>query len=188
MAIWENISKKAAETTAKAVQQAKVLSETARLSGLISTEEKNLEAEFAQLGKRYLELHADDYENEFGGIISAIQESKRKIADYQVQIQDVKGVIRCEKCGAEIAKGSVFCSCCGAPVPTVAATADTSCKCPKCGAEVDAGACFCITCGQPLNQELLKPDTQPVCPVCGMTVDGNSAFCTACGAKICQEE
>ena len=188
MAIWENISKKASETTAKAVQQAKVLSETARLSGLVSTEEKNLESEFAQLGKRYLELHADDYENEFSGIISAIQESKRKIADYQTQIQDVKGVIRCEKCGAEIAKGSIFCSCCGAPVPSVAANADASCKCPKCGAEVDAGARFCTACGHTLNQELPKPDTKSVCPACGATVEENSAFCTSCGAKIGQEE
>lgn len=151
MALWDNISKKASETTAKAVQQAKILSETTRLNGLVSDEEKKITNNYYQIGKLYAAMHQNDYEEEFAGMIAAIAESEQKVKAYRMQIQNLKGVIRCENCGAEVAKGVAFCSACGSAMPKVEAVDSSKyTKCARCGAVVEKGMRFCTSCGEPM--------------------------------------
>lgn len=210
MALWDNLSKKASETTAKAVQQAKILSETARLNGLISDEEKKINSNYYQIGKLYASIHANDYEDPFAGMIVAVADSEQKIGVYRAQIQDIKGVIRCEKCGAEVAKGAAFCSACGAAM-LVAAPVDISKfdKCVNCGATVDKGMRFCTSCGKPMSAPIIPAATQteasaePIaiaptqisdvqpeepakrfCTHCGAAVDVEMRFCTECGKPM----
>ena len=101
MAFWDNLTQKASQTTAKAVQKAKDLSEVAKLNSLITSEEGKINNTYSQIGKLYMSLHLQDYEDEFSGMINSIIESEQKIRDYQQQIQDIKGVQKCPNCGAE---------------------------------------------------------------------------------------
>lgn len=65
MAFWDNLSQKASETTAKAVQRAKEMSDIARLNSMISEEETKINNIYYQVGKLYVAMHPQDHEEEF---------------------------------------------------------------------------------------------------------------------------
>ena len=119
MAFWDNLSKKASEAADKVAQQAKVISETAKLNGAVSEEERKINTNYSEIGKLYVSLHKDDCEEAFAAMIAAIAESEAKIAEYKEQIKTVKGVVVCEKCNAEMPRGTAFCSACGTAMPKV---------------------------------------------------------------------
>lgn len=119
MAIWDNITKKASALTEKAVQQARDLSEVAKLHGQLAEAEKIANDSYAQLGRLYAAAHPEDCEEGFGELMAAAAKAEQTIKSLRRQIQDVKGVTTCEKCGAEVAKDAAFCSACGAEIPKV---------------------------------------------------------------------
>lgn len=190
MPFWDNLSKKATETTAKAMQKAKDFSDITRLNGQISEEETKINNAYLAIGRLYVEVHSGDAEPQFSTWISSIQESLSKINTYRRQVQDIKGVQRCEKCGAEVAAGSAFCNSCGAPMPKVEVTApQNGIACKNCGAIVQPGMKFCTSCGTPVDEapsqpEAISESTEKVCPNCGSVSKDNSAFCTECGTKL----
>ena len=199
MALWDSISKKASETTAKAIQQAKILSETAKLNGLISDEEAKINSNYLQIGKLYYAVHQQNPEEGFAPMLIAIAEAERKIQEYRQQIQQIRGVTRCANCGAEVAKGVAFCSTCGAAIAK-AEPAAMECyeTCTSCGAQVEKGMRFCTECGKPMVQAaVLEPDDaekiEPapnirVCTNCGTQIEEGMLFCTECGTKYEDQE
>lgn len=193
MALWDNLNKKVTETTGKAAQQARIWSETSRLNSLISDEESKVSNSYCQIGKLYIRIHQNSCEEEFADLAASIAKSEEKIKQYRKQIQDIKGVVRCEKCGAEVAKGVAFCSSCGAPIPKVE-KADDSVRCENCGTMVKPGARFCTSCGKPMTAPVMV-DALPaevteesgsgrLCPKCGAKAEADTLFCTECGAKL----
>lgn len=189
MALWDDLSKKASETTAKAVQQAKIFAETSKLNGMISDEEKKIDGNYYQIGKLYAATYRSNPDEAFAGMLAAITESEEKIQQYRMQILQVKGVLLCEKCGAEVAKGVAFCTGCGSPMPkTEPSVSDTHNKCASCGAMVEKHMRFCTSCGKPMAvpapQPVPQPATQRTCPTCGHVLSPDVAFCTECGTKL----
>lgn len=197
MTFWNNISQKASETTAKAVQKAKEMSDIARLNSMISEEETKINNNYYQLGKLYVTMHSNDHEEEFAGMIDSIAEAEEKIKNYRQQIQDIKGVVRCSQCGAEVQSGVAFCSSCGAPIPKIEKPVpDDSIRCESCGSIIKRGMRFCTTCGKPISEAYsineadspaeihTEEDTQKICPACGAKMEPDLAFCTECGTKL----
>ena len=117
MAIWDDITKKAAALSEKAVKQAKDLSEVAKLKLQIVEAEKAAEDAYAKLGRLYAAAHAEDCEEAFASEMAAAVNAEQTIKTLRSQLWDAKGVTVCEKCGAEMAKGAAFCSACGAEIP-----------------------------------------------------------------------
>ena len=151
MAFWENLGKKASETTAKAIQQAKDFAEVTKLNGLISDEEKKIEGIYRELGKMYIEIHRCDPDEKLSELVAKIAEAEQAIKKYRGQIQDIKGIVLCTKCGAEVAKDASFCSICGTAVPKPEPAEPTdplnTMKCSNCGAPAKEGMRFCTACG-----------------------------------------
>ena len=117
MAIWDDITKKAAALSEKAVKQAKDLSEVAKLKMQIVEAEKAANDAYAQLGRLYAAAHGSDCEEAFASEMAAAVNAEQTIKALKAQLHDAKGVIVCEKCGAEVAKDAAFCSTCGAELP-----------------------------------------------------------------------
>lgn len=202
MAFFENLGKKASETTAKVMQKTQEMTEISRINGLISEEEKKLSGAYYQIGKLYVSVHGSDNEPDFAGMVDTVLESEKKILEYKKQIQDIKGIQRCSHCGAEIPKGVAFCSSCGAPVPNAEnIVPDDSVRCENCGAMVKRGMRFCTSCGKPMNLSSASatPDVTPsaestsseestsgekTCPKCGAVIATDASFCTECGTKL----
>lgn len=195
MAFFDKLSKTVTEASQKTIAKTKELADTSRLNSLISDEEKTITNQYFQIGKLYASLHKDDYEEDFAGMIAAIADAEAKIRDYKKQIQDIKGVQRCEKCGAEVANGAAFCSSCGATMPKIQApVAVDVVKCENCGTEVKKGMRFCTSCGKPMQSAPVVTAVEPeatveiaqekVCPNCGAKIEDGVAFCTECGTKL----
>lgn len=79
MAFWDNLSQKASETTVKAMQKAKEMSDIAKLNSMISEEETKINNTYYQIGKLYVAMHSHDYEEEFAGMITTIGEADEKL-------------------------------------------------------------------------------------------------------------
>lgn len=145
MAFFDDLGKKISQAGQTAVQKTKDFGEITKINSVISDEEKNIERAYRELGKLYFEHHATDPEEAFAPLVKNIRSSAQKIIDCRNQIKDLRGVVCCEKCGAEIPNNVSFCSACGAPAPKIAVPEQP--KCPKCGAIASADTVFCTSCG-----------------------------------------
>ncbi len=193
MAFFEKLSKTVTEASQKTIAKTKELADISRLNSMISEEEKNITNQYFQIGKLYVSIHKDNFEEDFAGMISAIADSEVKIKDYKKKIQEIKGVQRCEKCGAEVPNGAAFCSSCGAAMPKFQANGSIDyVKCENCGMDVKKGMRFCTSCGKPMEAVVAPAAKEPVveipadkyCPNCGTRLEDGLAFCTECGTKL----
>ena len=196
MDFFDKLSKTVTEASQKTIAKTKELADTSRLNSMISEEEKVITNQYFQIGKLYVSIHKDDFEDDFAGMIGVVAEAESKIRDYKKQLQDIKGVQRCEKCGAEVPNGAAFCSSCGATMLKILAPVSTDyIKCKNCGTEVKKGMRFCTSCGKPMEAVKAAPaapvtdqtaivEQEKVCPNCGAKVEDGLAFCTECGAKL----
>lgn len=200
MAFLDNLSKRATETTARAMQKAQELSEVSRINAQISEEEKKVNATYYQIGKLYVSLHGLNGEDAFQGMVTAVLEGEQKIAEYRKRIEDVKGVQRCTACGAVVPQGIAFCSTCGAALPKSESDIDDdTVRCESCGTMVKRGMRFCTTCGKPMSLPTV-PDVpsapsagedaasaasgKKFCANCGAENEGDTLFCVECGTKL----
>ena len=158
MAFFDEIGKKITKTGQDVMQKTKDTAETLRLGGLVSDEEKRINAWMTQLGNAYFTLHASDPEPQLEALIASIRESQEKIAEYNEQIKKLKGVAVCPQCGREVAHGATFCSSCGASLQQSAQE-------------------------QPASEQT-QQSAEPICPKCGAKLPPDAAFCTVCGNKL----
>lgn len=199
MAFFDELGKKISQTGQSAVKKTKDMAEVAKINSMISDEEKSINNNYYQIGKLYTSMHANDCESDFKGMIDSICESEKKIAEYKEQVQLIKGVVKCEKCGGEVSINSAFCNSCGAPMPkrvSVQQQDESMVKCSKCGKYVKKGMRFCTSCGNPMQQSTNVPSVAEVvenqiekihrrCPNCGFeTDDHETIFCNECGTKM----
>ena len=200
MAFFDDLGKKISQAGQSAVQKTKDMTDTVRINGAISEEEKKIDSYYYQIGKLYYAMHKTDYESDFAGMMAALQESEAKIREYRQQLQEIKGTVLCERCGTEVSGDAAFCNACGNPMPkmSAAAVAPNQIRCSGCGAILDKSMRFCTTCGtpvadavqppvQPRVQPPVQPPVQPTgiaCPNCGTVVEEDMAFCTECGTRV----
>lgn len=119
MAFFDDLGKKISQAGQNAVQKGKELADIARINSAISDEERKINDSYCEIGKLYFSLRGENPDVDFAALVAGIHESGNKIAEYRQQIKDIKGVVCCEKCGAEVSSNAAFCSSCGAPMPVV---------------------------------------------------------------------
>lgn len=187
VAFFDDLGKKLSQAGQSAVQKTKDMTDIARMNAAITEEEKKIDAHYYQIGKLYAVLHAKDPESEFAGAVKAILDSARKIAEYRKEIQDIRGIVVCEKCGAQIPDQASFCNVCGTPLAGKSPE-DAGVVCAGCGKVVPKGTRFCSHCGLPAAP---APESAPeitpnarLCPQCGSAMEADMAFCSECGTKL----
>lgn len=154
MAFWDNFEKKATDATANVMSKVKGVSDITRLNSMVTEEENRIKDIYFKIGQTYVELHGQDNDPGFSGLLNALKASQLKIEKYKQEIMDIKGVQKCERCGAEVQNGASFCMSCGAPIPKVQPQpVNTGRICKKCGAQVAPTARFCTSCGTPYVEE-----------------------------------
>lgn len=111
-----NVGKKIKQTGQDVTQKTKVTTETFKVNNMISDEEKSINSAYSQIGKIYYENFGENPDPLFSQKIAEINESRKKIAEYNERIKQLKGVAQCPNCGEEITSGAAFCSSCGSPM------------------------------------------------------------------------
>lgn len=204
MGFFDDFGKKVTDVSQKAVQKTQEISEVSRVNSSISQNENKINNVYYQIGKLFVSIYGNDCKPEFAGMVATIAELEQQNITYRKQIQDIRGIQHCEKCGAEVFKGVAFCSFCGAAMPKIdkQVASDNCVKCSDCGAMVKKGMRFCTACGQiliqsgiasadaeekksfGLTEENLLETTERECMNCGAKVPDDSVFCTECGTRL----
>ena len=185
MAFLDDINK----MMSNASKKTKDMADSAKINSAMTEEEKKINNLYYQVGKLYVSLHPTDYEQEFGGMMAQIAECESKLSNYRQQLQLIKGVVPCSKCGADVARNSVFCPNCGNEMPKSENGIELE-KCVSCGNFVAKGLRFCTYCGKPMATQAVVAPVQMaepaigVCPGCGSPVPAENDFCTECGTKV----
>ena len=163
MAFFDNIGRKVSEAGQKMIQKTGEMSDTSRLNAQINDEEKKINAAYLQIGKLYASLHRDAPEPEFASLVQSVGDSEETIRACREQIQRIKGVRSCPKCGAEVSASSAFCALCGAPMPAEKpAVSGDVLVCASCGTILEQGMRFCTNCGRPVAKTAPAPVVPPV--------------------------
>lgn len=152
MAIFDNLGKKITDKTQNVARGAKEFTDVARLNSLISDEQRKIAGLYDQLGKLYYQTAESDPDTALGRICLAIDASNQRIAKHNEEINQIKGLRRCSKCGADVPLTSAFCGECGTKLESAQAQSTQEIKptkfCAYCGAEISDKVAFCTSCGQ----------------------------------------
>ena len=177
MAFWSDLGKKISDTTQSVVEKTKTSTDTLRLNGLISDEERNVQRIYAEIGRKYMELHGADGDPDFAGLMQEYQTSKAKMEEYRSQIRRNKHLLICAGCGAEIPETVLYCTRCGAENPVGKRLAEEQRQreeAERAAREADL-------------QAAAVPPTEPqpeFCARCGQPRTAGAMFCTFCGAQF----
>lgn len=184
MAIFERIGKGVADMGQGVAQQTKNFAEVNRINGLIADMKQRETALICEIGRAYYELHKDEAGSEFADKLSRLREMEIQLEMWNEQIKQLRGVIKCRNCGANIQKGMQFCSACGMKVE------EQQC-CSNCGKPVPEGVRFCVNCGAkmpgvaPTAEDGTKYEAhEKYCLKCGTRISEQDCFCPECGVRV----
>lgn len=155
MDIFERMGKKLAGVGQGAAQQVKNATDVARLGSEISGKERAIVKLYTEIGRAYYDRHKDDPAGEELETMAAISVLYDEIAQCRETMKEIKGIINCPACGAEVPAHSLFCSTCGEKIPPTAVLARDDTQgtkiCPNCHANVNSENKFCIHCGTKMD-------------------------------------
>lgn len=150
MAFFEQIGKRLTDAGQNVAQQTKDLADVTKLNTAISDKEKKISQLFLLVGQSYYERHKNDDTAEELEKIAEINAMYAEILTNREKIKQIKGVVKCESCGADVPLNATFCNACGTKVNRAEPTKKSSeevCVCPNCQAIVEKGNLFCNHCG-----------------------------------------
>ena len=125
MAFLNNLGKKIGDAAEAASDKAKELAEITKLNSSISSEQKKIEALYAEIGKIIFESEKGNPESAVAGQCDAIIAGQNTIEELTEKVNSIKGGGQasagtgkkfCGNCGAEISETMKFCGSCGSPV------------------------------------------------------------------------
>lgn len=151
--------------------------EIARWESKISETEHVIREIYGDIGEKYCELHADDAESALASMIHDVKGRKELIKEYRGRINELKGIIVCDKCGAELKNTATFCTECGNKIKKNAESAPSGfITCKNCNSFLEAGAKFCSVCGYKVEETIsfskLEPKAAASVPLQHSTVEG----------------
>lgn len=136
---------------------------------------QQIEKIYTVIGKNYFEAHKEDANAEskeqIQQIVAFLEENKKQ----EDRIRELKNLIQCPSCGAEIPKDARFCIHCGTAI-----VKDDPLKncCRVCGAPLVEGARFCMQCGAEVSvagESEKAESTETAAEQIASTEEGNSA-------------
>lgn len=174
MAFLEKMGETLAAKGRDVADKAKEAAEVNHLKGQVNSQKNLAEKIYVDIGKTIYE-HREDWSSvNVSPQMEQLDSIQAEIGRLQEKIMRVKGIRRCEACGAEIAKNASSCPKCGSAV-TVAEE------------EVEAEKE-----GSPAQDAQKTQDAQQVqerltdrlCPGCHRKMEPGMVFCPFCGTRI----
>lgn len=150
MTFFEQLGKRLTDAGQNVAEQSKNIASVTLLNREISDREKKISQLYLNIGQLYYEEHKGDSTAEYQEIIGEINALYAEIVQNREQIKQIKGVVKCLKCGADVPLNAAFCNACGTKMERAGSVSETNGAqrhCPVCHAVVSTGDAFCSNCG-----------------------------------------
>ena len=112
--IFKKIGDTITETGKTVGEKTKQVSSVAKFNAKIISSEHSISDNYTILGKYYYDTYKDNPAEEVAETVNSITASLETIADMKSQILAIKGMVKCQDCGAECPFDDTFCGKCGA--------------------------------------------------------------------------
>lgn len=155
MAFFEQLGKRLSDAGQGVARQTKNFADVTRLNGAISDKERRITQLYQSIGQTYYQRHQDDAAPEFQAETEEIRRLLAEILRDQEEIKQIRGIVKCPECGADVPFQAAFCNSCGAkmtPGTPLQRAAEGKRTCPTCGAVSGEGNLFCTNCGTRLEE------------------------------------
>lgn len=118
MSIFEDFKKNITDFTENAAKKSSEVIEIQKLKMRKSSLESDLRDCYVALGRLYEKVltPCGDDDSDEGKLVNKIISIRKSMVDIDAQLRNIKGVVRCPKCGRNISDQYDFCPKCGAAV------------------------------------------------------------------------
>lgn len=155
MAFLDDLSQVMIQRNQAEAKKQKAMTEISNLNSAIAHEEQMIADTFRQLGVEYFNKNKDLPDAPFYGLISAIKSARQRMDEHRKQIEQIKAIVKCKACGADVATGFGFTHCnnCGTSLNTPETMpAGNYIRCFACGQPLSQDSKFCTGCGKPMAE------------------------------------
>ena len=125
MTFFEDLGKKLTKVGEVTVQKTKEVADFTKTNAKILDVQNKLDKAYVEVGKKYLELHPANDDDDMKAVVDAVYALEDQLKELRKQLQDLKGVVKCEVCGCECGTEAAFCSKCGAELKKEEVIIDT---------------------------------------------------------------
>ena len=112
--ILKKISDTISETGKTVGEKTKQVGNSAKLNAKIIASERSISENYVILGKYYYDKYKDNPDEEIAETVNAITASADAIEEMKSQILAIKGLVKCQSCGAACPVDDDYCGKCGA--------------------------------------------------------------------------
>lgn len=114
MAFFDEFSQKARVLASAATEKAKEAADSAKISAAILSEQRELDRNYRAIGEWFVSEFEGEVPDAVADLVTAVNNSRQRIAQLQESRQRTEGGRECPLCGA-VSSGK-FCPQCGAPM------------------------------------------------------------------------
>ena len=114
MAFFEDLGKKLSKVGEVAAEKTKEVAEFTKTNAKILDVQNKLDKAYIEVGKKYLELNPANDDEDMKSVVDVVYALEDQLRGLRKQLQDLKGTVNCDVCGASCATEATFCSKCGA--------------------------------------------------------------------------
>ena len=116
MELFQQLKQNAKQISQTASVQARKAAEIIKLKEQIRRDKREIREITYKIGKTYIRLHPEHWEEEYAAFFEDIRKVKEDLARKEKDLQKVQEGHRCTECGAEISMSADYCPKCGAAV------------------------------------------------------------------------
>lgn len=114
MAFFEELGKTLTKVGEATAQKTKEVAEFTKVNAKILEIQGKLDKAYIEVGKRYVELHSVCDEEDMKSVVGVVYGLEDQLREFQQQLQELKGTVKCGQCGSQCEADAYFCSVCGA--------------------------------------------------------------------------
>lgn len=126
--IIKKITDTITETGKNVGEKTKQVGNTAKLNAKIISSERSISENYTIIGKYYYDMYKENPDADIADAVNAVTASLETIEAMKEQLLALKGLVKCDKCGANCPIEDAFCGKCGAvlekPEPAVEEAAE----------------------------------------------------------------
>lgn len=113
MTFFEELGKTLTKVGEATVQKTKEVADITKLNAKILDIQNKLDKAYVEVGKKYVKLYPMNDEEDMKKVVNAVYKLEDELKGLQKQLQELKGIVKCDTCGFECDGDDIFCRRCG---------------------------------------------------------------------------